>query len=124
MPDPTPPPVPVGEGDERRARDYRALLKILLDERDLGSAVVALADFVAAVRSERDAELPRWKDRPDRDGWWLQAGRATKSRWVHLKWFGVRGLDATALSPSPYSPLDSDRWFGPIVITPDGGRKT
>src|SRR6188768_3991701 len=110
MPNPTPPPVPVDEGDERKARDYRALLKILLDERDLGSAVVALADFVAAVRSERDAELPGWKDRPDALGLWVCLLRAGGT-------FVVMCEHSFDVHVGP-----GDRWFGPVVITPDGGR--
>jgi hypothetical protein len=60
-----------------------------------------------AVRSERDAELPGWKDRPDRIG-----------LWVH---YGSTGLKLTHLETArEVECMPEGRWFGPIAITTDG----
>jgi hypothetical protein len=103
--------VPVDEGDERKARDLCSRhvpirFYSLQDEEFMRARIVGL---IRTVRSERDAELPSWKDKPDVEGWWFDA--------IKRAWSNV------ALRHLKYDTLDESRWFGPIVITPDGGRK-
>jgi hypothetical protein len=142
MSDPTPPPVPVDEGDERkRDRTIRKLYAWraeFLDVEDTGRNLTPTQEAaldtlneaidsletaerrIKAVRSERDAELPGWKDAPDRPGYWL-LDRCDGER----DWFSVvRNTDGTLCLGRIGTPLPSDRWFGPVIITPDGGRKT